>query len=517
LGEDIPMRLSRREFTRLTALSLGLGMVGLPNLSAEAAGGLLSSLDALLPLHPLLQLRALLTPNDRVVVLVQTMRLTDSGATIAAAGGGDLLESFPFVKAHRMRLPLGILGRLARRLDVLSIAPDAPLRHHAVADPAPDPARLLTSFPRTVQASAAWQEAQTWGGIGEGVAVAVLDTGLTIGPDFDGRTRAYKINPRTNSVADLHGHGTHIAGIIKGRSADGAYVGIAPGVTLISAKIADDQGAAQTSDLLRGLQWVYDNRNGIDGSGPIKVVSLSTTAAIPESYLTSALCAAVERLWSAGVVVVCAAGNRGTDRDATWYPPANDPYVITVGATDEGGSAHAADDTLAPFSSRGRTQDGGYKPDIVAPGRRIVSTLASPSSLIARLYPDRIVDSGHIRLSGTSMAAPVVAGAVALLRAKFPKLTPDQIKWLIAAKGQGYKSPDGVPLLAVQQAALWANNPKNQIGAANKGLLPSLNIALPLGGLAFVQTYWDQTYWDQTYWDQTYWDQTYWDTDLNQD
>lgn len=511
------MQLSRREFTRLAALSLGLGAVGLSASSTQAAGALLpllSTLDALLPLHPLLQMRALLSPNERVEVILQTSRTTDSGAAIAAAGG-DLLESFSLIKAHRMRLPLGILPQLARRPDVLFIAPDAPLRHHAVATP--DPARLLTTYPRTVQAAAAWGQTQTWGGSGAGVAVAILDTGLTIGPDFDRRTMAFNLNPRTGSVADVHGHGTHIAGIIKGRSATGAYVGIAPDCTLLSGKIADDQGVAQSSDLLRGLQWVYDNRNGIAGSEPIRVLSLSTTAAIPESYLTSALCAAVEKLWAAGIVVVCAAGNRGRDRDATWYPPANDPYAITVGATDERGSGTASDDILAPFSSRGRTQDGRYKPDVVAPGQRIISTLAAPNSLIARLYPERLADNGHIRLSGTSMAAPVVAGAVAVLRSRFPQLTPDQIKWLVLAKGQSYQSQDGVPLVGIQQAAQWASDSRNTIGTANRGLLPSLNIALPLGGLAFVQTYWDQTYWDQTYWDQTYWDQTYWDSDFAED
>ena len=390
-----------------------------------------------------------------------------------------------------------------------------PLRHHAVASP--DPADLLTTYPRTVQATNAWGQAQAWGGTGAGVAVAILDTGLTIGPDFDSRTLAYNLNQRTGSVADPHGHGTHIAGIIKGRSATGAYVGIAPDATLISAKIAGDEGTALASDLLRGLQWVYDNRNGIAGSGPIKVVSLSTTAAIPESYLTSALCAAVEKLWATGIVVVCAAGNRGKDRDATWYPPANDPYAITVGATDERGSGTASDDLLASFSSRGRTQDGRYKPDVVAPGRRIVSTLAAPDSIIAKLYPERMADDGHIRLSGTSMAAPVVAGAIAVLRGRFPQLTPDQIKWLVTAKGQGYQGPDDAPIVGIQQAAQWASNARNAIGTANRGLLPSLGISLPLGGLAFVQTYWDQTYWDQTYWDQTYWDQTYWDNDFSED
>jgi hypothetical protein len=103
------------------------------------------------------------------------------------------------------------------------------------------------------------------------------------------------------------------------------------------------------------------------------------------------------------------------------------------------------------------------------------------------------------------------------LRARFPQLTPDQIKWLLSAKGQGYKSPDMVPIVGVQQAAQWASDPTNSLGTANRGLLPSLGISLPLGGLTFVQAYWDQTYWDQAYWDQTYWDQTYWDSDLAED
>ena len=158
---------------------------------------------------------------------------------------GGRSSNHSLIKAHRIRLPLGVLTQLVRRLDVLYIAPDAPLRHHATASP--DPASLLTTYPRTVQATAAWQQAQSWGGTGTGVAVAVLDTGLTIGPDFDRRTLAYNLNANTGSVADAHGHGTHIAGIIKGRSGAGSYVGIAPDCTLISAKIADDQGAALTS------------------------------------------------------------------------------------------------------------------------------------------------------------------------------------------------------------------------------------------------------------------------------
>ena len=292
-----------------------------------------------------------------------------------------------------------------------------------------------------------------------------------------------------------------MAGIIKGRSANGAYVGIAPDSTLISVKIADDQGTADTGDMLRGLQWVYANRNGYNGSGPIKVVNVSITVATPESYKTSAVCAAVEQLWLAGIVVVCTAGNSGSNKDATWCPPANDPYVITVSATDEASTEKTDNDILTTFSSRGKTQDGIYKPEIVAPGRRIVAPLASPTCTIARLYPTRLTGDGHIRLSGTSMSAPIVAGVVVLLRARFPNLTPDQIKWLILNKGLAYKSPDGVPIVGAQQALDWAANAKNVIGKANQMLQPSLGLIPTASGANVAQAYWDQAYWDQAYWD----------------
>ena len=516
------MRLSRRAFNKLLAVGLGLSATTLPSLTAEAGAAgtgaagaeagiatppLLNALNSRLPLHPLLQYGAIVEPNKRVEVIVQKLRVGDRGQDIAAAGLGVDLEEFGFIKAHHMRLKQGLLPLLARRTDVLYISPNAPVQRHALA---PDPAQLLTTYPRTVDADGVWAST-VFGTTGAGVTVAVLDTGLTAGADFGAGVIPVNVNTRTASVADPHGHGTHVAGIIKGRSATGSYVGVAPDSTLISVKIADDSGMATTADLLRGLQWVYANRAGYGGSGPIGVASLSITAGTPESYRTSALSAAVEQLWFNGIVVVCAAGNRGSANDATWYPPSNDPYVITTGATDELGDEQTGNDQLAPFSGRGLTQDGVSKPDIVAPGRRIYSTLASATCEVARLFPDRVTGDGHIRLSGTSMATPMVAGVVALLRSRYPSLTPNQLKWLVQQKSVAYTSPDGVGIVAAERAAAWASDPANVVGAANQGLTPNVNIVSLTGGAGFVQTYWDQTYWDQTYWDQTYWDQTYWD------
>ncbi len=501
------MRLTRREFNTLLALSLGLGATGLPTLASGAgATPKATGLDPALPLHPLLQYGALVEPDKQVVVIVQKTSKDGNGKDIAANGEGEDLEEFAFIKSHRMRVKQGKLPKLAARKDVLYISPAGGVRQHAVIDPA----KLLTTYPRTVNADQTWNAKGT-GTTGAGVAVAVLDTGLTIGLDFGGNVVAVNLNSQSGSVADKHGHGTHVAGIIKGRSANGAYVGIAPDSNLISVKIADDQGMADTGDLLRGLQWVYANRAGYNGSTPIKVVNISMSVATPESYKTSAVCAAVEQLWLAGIVVVCAAGNKGTAQDATWCPPANDPYVITVGATDEAGTEKTDNDTLTTFSSRGKTQDGLYKPEIVAPGRRIVAPLAAADCTVAKLYPERLTGDGHIRLTGTSMSAPIVAGVVVLLRARFPQLTPDQIKWLLQNKGLAYKSPDGVPIVGAQQAVQWAANTGNVIGKANLGLTPSLGLIPTASGASVTQAYWDQAYWDQAYWDQAYWDQAYWD------
>ena len=226
-------------------------------------------------------------------------------------------------------------------------------------------------------------------------------------------------------MTDRYGHGTHVAGILAGnglnRSATdplrGKYIGIAPDASLISVKASDDDGAATVLDVIYGLQFVVEHQADYN----IRVVNLSLESSQPQSYKTDPLDAAVEAAWLHGIVVVAAAGNRGTAPDAVGYAPGNDPFAISVGAVDDQGTKPQKDDKIPAWTSHGTTQDGLVKPDVLAPGAHIVAPLA-PGSMFATLCPTCITDDEYIRAGGTSMAAPVVAGLVADLLAGAPRL-----------------------------------------------------------------------------------------------
>ena len=314
---------------------------------------------------------------------------------------------------------------------------------------------------------------------------------------------------------DGFGHGTHVAGVIVGQDSAGKYVGIAPGANLVSVKISDDAGVAYESDVLRGLQWASLHRTNYN----IRAINLSLSAAVPQSYATSPIDAAVENVWHQGITVVASAGNLGASEDAVWYAPGNDPLVITVGCLDDNQTVAPGDDSLCMISSHGTTEDGFSKPELVAPGRKIVSTLSSgingqPADL-ATQFPDRITADGrHIRMSGTSMSAPIVTGAVALLLQRNSSLTPDQIKQLLVSTTTGYPGQvDKAGELNIV-AALQANIPPT----ATQTLLPIGGTQPPAGsvtvlwdGSRWASTYWDGSRWSATYWDGGHWDATYWD------
>ena len=187
-------------------------------------------------------------------------------------------------------------------------------------------------------------------------------------------------------------------------------------------------------DVINGLQFVVDHKAEFN----IRVVNLSLSTDTPQSYKTDPLDAAVEYAWQKGIVVVAASGNRGTAADAVKYAPANDPFVISVGGSDENGDYGKGE--RAAWSSTGRTQDGFAKPDVMAPGAHIVSVLA-PSSAFLTLCPNCAIGGAYFKAGGTSMAAPVVAGAVALLLQARPNLTPDQVKTLLTADRQADQGP----------------------------------------------------------------------------
>jgi serine protease AprX len=182
---------------------------------------------------------------------------------------------------------------------------------------------------------------------------------------------------------------------------------------------------AKTSDVINACQWILDNK----GKYNIRVANFSLHSAYGTNFYRDPLDRAVEKLWFSGVVVVAAAGNYGSASGPSGvrYSPGNDPFVITVGALDLGGSSRVGDDSIAPFSAYGYTYDGFYKPEIAAPGRYMVGPIPAGAS-ITGLKPQNMVGTDRIQLSGTSFAAPVVAGTVAQMLARNPSWTPDQVK-----------------------------------------------------------------------------------------
>lgn len=357
-------------------------------------------------------------------------------------GAGDVVlravtvkQRLPLIRGAVVRAPRAVLRALARDPRVKAVSPNARVRSVGrpvrVGPPtwssgASDrglhrgrPEDLATSFNQSIRADQAWQQGAT----GAGAAVAVLDTGIAGDlPDFGGRVVASAVvNADATTAGDGYGHGTHVAGLVAGDAP--RYRGVAPDANLVSVKVGDDHGGVTVADVVNGLQFVVDHRDELG----IRVVNLSLSSSVAESAKTDPLDAAVEATWLDGIAVVAAVGNRGTDADAVAYAPGNDPYAISVGAVDDQGTKRTWDDVLADWSSRGRTQDGVAKPDLVAPGAHIVSTLA-PNSDFASLCPSCIRDGRYFQIGGTSMAAAIVSGAVADLLGAHPDWTPDQVK-----------------------------------------------------------------------------------------
>ena len=349
---------------------------------------------------------------------VKAVSLNTSMTAAADTSGGYTCAATDATALPAKAAPGGILD------------PEAPIQN-AVS-------RVDQPFLKSIRADAAWSRAT-----GRGVGVAVIDTGIAGDlPDFQTPRNGSRViasavtNPCAHDANDQYGHGTHVAGLIAGNGLvynnglHGKYMGVAPRANLVSVKVSDDDGNTTVLDVIYGIQFAVDNKSAYG----IRVMNLSLSSTTAESYLTDPLDAAVESAWFSGIVVVTAAGNEGETGDGVTFAPANDPWVITAGALDDKGTFTRLDDLLASWSSHGLTQDGVAKPEVLAPGARLVSTLA-PGSDFAHLCSSCVTDNGrYFRAGGTSMSAAVVSGAAALLVEAHPDWTPAQVKGALVSK-----------------------------------------------------------------------------------
>ena len=365
--------------------------------------------------------------------------------------------------------PVRALGRLRAHVaeiantDLASLASDPRVARVSIDRPA------FATLERSGAAIGAALARQELGLTGAGVGVAVIDSGVSgwhndLTLERGGLFASYA--PRVAHFKDFrnpygpvddpayyeapfddYGHGTHVAGIIAGSGYDsnGGRTGVAPKATIVGLKVLDYTGAGYVSDVIAALDYAVSIKDAYN----IRVINLSVGAGVYESYATDPLAQAARRAVDAGIVVVAAAGNLGADAAGTTQyggitSPGNAPWVLTVGASNHNGTTSRGDDAIGAFSSRGPTWiDFSAKPDIVAPGVGIES-LAEPWTTLYDRYAAYLLPgvdpfawtSPYLSLSGTSMAAPVVAGTVALMLEANPELTPNAVKAILQYTAQ---------------------------------------------------------------------------------
>ena len=295
---------------------------------------------------------------------------------------------------------------------------------------------------------------------GKGVGVAVIDSGVADLPELRGRivvsmdfTKRKGQRVRSTSEGapisssgeplrrirrDPNGHGTHVAGIIAagGTSLYDDTRGVAPEAHIIDLQVLDANGDGFAGDVVDAIDWAVANRDRYS----IRVINLSLGGPVLQRCADDPVCQAVERAYRAGIVVVASAGNNGKDASGREVlgditVPGNSPFAITVGALNTKQTAWRSDDEVTTYSSRGVTRfDHLIKPDISAPGNKIRGLLA-PGSMLAREHPELVIDTTEgkrLQLSGTSMAAAAVSGAVTLIMQSQPSAHPEWIRHLIS-------------------------------------------------------------------------------------
>jgi serine protease AprX len=483
----------------------------------------------------------------------ETVIVTASGllspVTAVLQVGGSVQTQFQLINGVLASIPTAAAAVL-NALPGIVVTPDAQVSLQDVPEStgphAPSDAFLT-------QTGASRLAAQ--GDTGQGVTVAVVDTGIDQLPDFSGRLiGGVDLTGGGDPFQDSYGHGTFVAGLIAGdgASSNGQYSGEAPGANLVSIKVAGANGLTDLGTIIQGLQWAVDHQ----ALYQIKVLNLSLGFQSNESTVVNPLDLAVSAVWNAGITVVASAGNAGPF-NGTILSPGDDPLVITVGALDDMGAATDSTngDEMTDFSSAGPTSpDGWVKPDLVTSGRSLVS-LAAPGSSLVSEYPSAQIGTANFTGSGTSFSTAITSGAVALILQDNPGLTPDQVKarllgntspgpignpfvdghgalnvYAAATSGPMNLSQSGLVLPALAglpvslssarlfdtwNAALWSGLTPSQLpssgwtwaGVAWNGAAWN---GWAWGGVAWNRWAWGGAYWNSASWNGSAWDGTPW-------
>ncbi len=324
---------------------------------------------------------------------------------------------------------------------------------------------------------------------GDGVTIGFLDTGLDqlsgLSTDLYGKDKAWGTYDAINNTVsnyddEASGHGTHVASIAANSDYDayGRIYGVAPNAAIVGIKAFDGAGKATYADVIRGIDWALQVKDQIN----LKVLNMSFSGPVRSYYWEDPLNLAVMKAWQAGIVVVASAGNTGPD-PMTIGVPGNVPYIITVGAmTDNYTSSNSYDDKIATFSAAGPTVEGFVKPEVIAPGGHL-SGLMSFDSQIVMEHPEFHDGGRYFEMSGTSQAAAVVSGVVALMLTNDPTLTPDEVKCRLMDSAHNAIKPDGTLAYSVfQQGAGIVNVNDALLSSASSCANQALNISQDLSG-----------------------------------
>jgi len=422
-----------------------------------------------------------------------------AGAKSANHGLGDLKQELGLIGAVAAEIPAARLNAL-EKIDGLVVTLDGVVKS--------------TSF----SSKQLWPHEngldKLWGTLlspaPKAPTIAIVDSGIDKNrADFDLGTRVVRREVFTSLsqnplTLDGRGHGTFVAGIAAG-SAPG-LAGAAPNARLIDLDVMDDNGMALTSDVVKAAEWIYNNKDAYN----IRVANFSLHSAAVLSIRYHPLNAAVQKLWFAGVVVVAASGNYGTadGPSGVRHAPGNDPFVITVGAFDIGGTARIGDDAVASWSAYGYTNEGFAKPEVVAAGRYMVGPVPAGATLRTD-RPASVLDAATMQLSGTSFAAPVVSGAAAQILARNSSLTPNQVKGVLMKTARRVPQSSMAAQGRGQINAIKATFDKN-IPEANSGLMPFVKSASGGSGQVFDAAAWHDAAWSDAAWSSAAWSDAAW-------